>query len=98
MAYDSVPIFNILTKLFHLVIRGKSFSFFLFILYFSSKTLSRFLDMISEEFDIHHGVRQVCPLSLFFFFNNFFMINIKYNILLKIFVLINYLYQINKIK
>ena len=61
-AYDSVPIYNILTKLFHFGIRGKSFDF-LSNLYLSSKARARFLDMLSDEFDINRGVRQGCPLS-----------------------------------
>jgi len=61
-AYDSVPIFNILTKLYHLGIRGKCFDF-LSNLYLSSKARARFLDMLSDEFSIKRGVRQGCPLS-----------------------------------
>jgi len=61
-AYDSVPIFNILTKLFRLGIRGKCFDF-LSNLYKSSKARARFLDMLSDEFPINRGVRQGCPLS-----------------------------------
>jgi len=47
-AYDSVPIFNILTKLYHLGIRGKCFDF-LSNLYLSSKARAKFLDMLSDE-------------------------------------------------
>jgi len=61
-AYDSVPIFNILTKLYHLGIRGKCFDF-LSNLYLSSKARAKFLDMLSDEFPIKRGVRQGCPLS-----------------------------------
>ena len=48
-AYDSVPIFNILTKLFNLGIRGKRFEF-LSNLYLTSKARARLLDMLSNEF------------------------------------------------
>ena len=61
-AYDSVPIFNILTKLFNLGIRDKCFDF-LSNLYLSSKARARFLDMLSYEFPVNRGVRQGCPLS-----------------------------------
>ncbi len=61
-AYDSVPIFNILTKLYNLGIRGKCFDF-LSNLYLTSKARARLLDMLSEEFPIKRGVRQGCPLS-----------------------------------
>ncbi len=61
-AYDSVPIFNILTKIYHLGIRGKCFDF-LYNLYLSSKARAKFFDMLSEEFPIDRGVRQGCPLS-----------------------------------
>ena len=61
-AYDSVPIFNILTKLYRLGIRGKSFDF-LYNLYSTSKARARYLEMLSNEFPINRGVRQGCPLS-----------------------------------
>ncbi len=61
-AYDSVPIFNILTKLYNLGIRGKCFEF-LSNLYLTSKARARLLDMLSNEFPINRGVRQGCPLS-----------------------------------
>jgi len=61
-AYDSVPIFNILTKLYNFGIRGKCFEF-LSNLYFTSKARARLLDMLSYEFPINRGVRQDCPLS-----------------------------------
>ena len=61
-AYDSVPIFNILTKIYNLGIRGKCFDF-LSNLYLTSKARARLLDMFSTEFPIHRGVRQGCPLS-----------------------------------
>ena len=65
-AYDSVPIFNILSKIFHLGIRDKCFDFIsnLYFLYFTSKARARNFDMLSNEFSIHRGVRQGCPLSL----------------------------------
>lgn len=70
-AYDSVPIFNILTKLYNLGIRGKCFDF-LSNFYLKSKARARFLDMLSNEFPINRGVRQGCPLSpiLFILFIN----------------------------
>ena len=46
-AYDTVPIFNILTKLYNLGIRGKRFDF-LSNLYLTSKARARFLDMLSK--------------------------------------------------
>ena len=61
-AYDSVPIFNILTKLYHMGLRGKCFDF-ISNHYLSSKARAKFLDMLSEEFPINRGVRQGCPLS-----------------------------------
>jgi len=60
--YDSVPIFIILTKIFHLGIRNKCFDF-ISNLYLTSKARARYLDMLSNEFPIHCGVRQGCPLS-----------------------------------
>lgn len=61
-AYDSVPIFNILTKLYNLGIRGKC-HLFLRNLYLSSKARAFFNGNLSEEFSINRGVRQGCPLS-----------------------------------
>jgi len=61
-AYDSVPIFNILTKLYHYGVRGKCFDF-LCNLYTSFKARARFASMLSNEFPIKRGVRQSCPLS-----------------------------------
>ena len=61
-AYDSVPIFNILTKLYHYGVRGKYFDS-LCNLYTSSKARARFVSMLSNEFPIKRGVRQGCPLS-----------------------------------
>jgi len=61
-AYDSVPIFNILTKLYHYGVRGRCFDF-LCNLYTSSKARARFASMLSNEFPIKRGVRQGCPLS-----------------------------------
>ena len=65
-AYDSVPIFNPLTKLYHYGVRGKCFDF-LCNLYTSSKTRARFASMLSNEFPIKRGVRQSYPLSLILF-------------------------------
>jgi len=65
-AYDSVPIFNILTKLYNLGIRGKCFEF-LSNLYLTSKARVRLLDILSNEFPINRGVRQGCPLSRILF-------------------------------
>ena len=61
-AYDSVPIYNILTKLFRLGIRGKSYKF-LENLYLSSKACVKKDNQYSETFNIMRGVRQGCPLS-----------------------------------
>jgi len=61
-AYDSIPIFNILTKILHLGIRDKCFDF-ISNLYLTSKYRARYLDMLSYDFPIHRGVRQGCPLS-----------------------------------
>eukprot|EP00833_Pecoramyces_ruminatium_P002775 jgi/Orpsp1_1/1176807/evm.model.c7180000059111.1 len=56
-AYDSVPIYNILTKIFHLGIRDKCFNF-ISKLYLTSKARARYLNMLSDEFPINRGVRQ----------------------------------------
>ena len=61
-AYDSVPIFNILTKLYKIGIRGKCFQF-LKNLYLTSKARAKYNCNLSHEFPIHRGVRQGCPLS-----------------------------------
>jgi len=61
-AYDSVPIFNILTKLYNLGIRDK-YHMFLKNIYLSSKARAFFNGNLSEEFSINRGVRQGCPLS-----------------------------------
>jgi len=54
--YDLVPIFNILTKLYNLGIRGKC-HLFLRYLYPSSKARTFFNGNLSEEFLINRGVR-----------------------------------------
>jgi len=64
-AYDSVPIFNILTKLYNLGIRGKC-HLFLKNLYPSSKPRAFFNGNLSEEFSINRGVRQGCPSISYF--------------------------------
>ena len=61
-AYDSVPIFNILTKLKCLGIRGKSYQF-LENLYLTSKACIKKDNQYSESFNVMKGVRQGCPLS-----------------------------------
>eukprot|EP00833_Pecoramyces_ruminatium_P010362 jgi/Orpsp1_1/1184394/evm.model.c7180000089342.1 len=61
-AYDSVPTMNILMKLYKLGIRGKCHRF-LSNLYLSSKARACFKGDLSNEFEIHRGVRQGCPLS-----------------------------------
>jgi len=54
--YDLVPIFSILNKGVYLNVRCKSFNF-LSNLYLSSKVHSFFLDILSDKFVIHRGVR-----------------------------------------
>ena len=61
-AYDSVPIFNILTKLYNLGIRDNCLNF-LTNLYISSKARASLRGNLSDEFPINRGVRQGCPLS-----------------------------------
>lgn len=61
-AYDSVPIFNILSKIESLGIRGKCFRF-IKNLYLTSKANVRINMEFSESFRIERGVRQGCPLS-----------------------------------
>ena len=61
-AYDSVPIFNILTKLYNLEIRDNCLNF-LTNLYISSKARASLCGNLSDEFPINCGVRQGCPLS-----------------------------------
>ena len=61
-AYDSVPFFNILTKLYNIGIRGNCLQF-LKNLYLTSKARANVNGQLSYEFPIHRGVRQGCPLS-----------------------------------
>jgi len=61
-AYDSVPIFNILTKLYNIGVRGQCFQF-IKNLYLTSKARANLNGNLSKEFPIHRGVRQGCPLS-----------------------------------
>ena len=61
-AYDSVTIFNILTKLYNLEIRDNYLNF-LTNLYISSKARASLRGNLSDEFPINRGVRQGCPLS-----------------------------------
>ena len=61
-AYDSVPIGNILNKLYRLGIRGKCFQF-IKNLYLSSKANVKIDNEYSKSFKIMKGVRQGCPLS-----------------------------------
>ncbi len=66
-AYDSVPIFNILTKIVSFSVFVVKVLISYLNLYLSSKAHVRFLDMLSDEFNIHRGVRQGCPLSAILF-------------------------------
>ena len=61
-AYDSVPIYNILTKLYNIGIRDKCLQF-LKNLYLTSKARASHNGCLSSEFPINRGVRQGCPLS-----------------------------------
>eukprot|EP00833_Pecoramyces_ruminatium_P003122 jgi/Orpsp1_1/1177154/evm.model.c7180000060391.1 len=61
-AYDSVPIYNILSKLDCLGIRGKCYKF-IENLYLTSKANVRLNMKFSDSFSIQRGVRQGCPLS-----------------------------------
>ena len=61
-AFDSVPIYNILTKLYNLGIRGRTLTF-VTNLYLTSKAHATHLGYHSADFPIHRGVRQGCPLS-----------------------------------
>ena len=61
-AYDSVPIGNILCKIYRLGIRGKCFQF-IKNLYLSSKAKVKVDNEYSNSFNIMKGVRQGCPLS-----------------------------------
>ena len=61
-AYDSVPIYNILTKLYNMGIRGNTYTF-LTNLYLTSKAHATHHGNQSKDFPVHRGVRQGCPLS-----------------------------------
>ena len=90
-AYDSVPIFNILTKLYNIGIRGNCLQF-LKNLYLTSKTRANVNGQLSYEFPIHRGVRQACPLSPILF--NFILVSILFtkqvNTLILAFLLMNH--------
>ena len=61
-AYDSVPIYNILTKIENIGIRGKCYNF-IKNLYLSSKANVRLNMKCSNTFNVQRGVRQGCPFS-----------------------------------
>ena len=61
-AFDSVPIYNILTKLYNMGIRGNTLTF-ITNLYLTSKAHATYHGYRSTDFPIHRGVRQGCPLS-----------------------------------
>jgi len=73
-AFDSVPIYNILTKLYNLGIRGRTL-IFVTNLYLTTKAHATHLGYHSSDFPIHCGVPQDCPLSpiLFNFFINYIL-------------------------
>ncbi|VDN26439.1 unnamed protein product [Cylicostephanus goldi] len=56
-AYDSVPIYNILTKLYNMGIRGNTYTF-LTNLYLTSKAHATHHGNQSKDFPVHRGVRQ----------------------------------------
>jgi len=60
-AEDSVSIFNILIKLFHIGIRDKCFK-----TYFTSKARARFINILSDEFFINQGVNKVVHYILYY--------------------------------
>jgi hypothetical protein len=72
IAYDSVPIYNILIKLYKFDIRSKCFDF-LTNLYMTSKAPASLLGLLSDKFSIHRDVHQSWPLSPILF--NIFIIN-----------------------
>ena len=61
-AFNSVPIFNILTKLYNIGIHG-NYLHFLKNPYLTSKICAYVNCQLSYEFPIHRGVQQGCPLS-----------------------------------
>ena len=61
-AYDSVPIYNILSKIKCFGISGKCYKF-IKNLYLTSKANVRLNMKYSDTFEIQKGVRQGCPLS-----------------------------------
>jgi len=71
--YDSVPIYNILTKLSNIGIRDKCLRF-IKNLNLTSKAHASHYGCLSEEFPIHRGVRQGCLLSPILF--NIFIDNL----------------------
>ena len=62
-AYDTVPTYNILSKIECLGIRGKCLKFIENNLYLSSKACVKIDLKFSKVFRIKKGVRQGCPLS-----------------------------------
>ncbi len=58
-AYHSIPIYNILTKLYNMSIRSNTYTF-LTNLYRTSKAHETHQSTQSEDFPVHRGVRQGC--------------------------------------
>ena len=84
----SVPIFNILTKLYNLGIRGKC-HLFLKNLYLSSKARAFFNGNFSEEFSINRGVNSNLSVKLNWYFR--FIINKSIFLPLKKYILISFI-------